>query len=187
MSETCGCGAIHPDLIQTWNKQVSVTTPGTVVRYEIYPNACYILSARLSPARGVTEFEVNIYTSPAPDDAGDDEDKIPLYVDTTGRPDDYRAGDGMGAAALFCENGAYAACDATTGGDDAYLQVRFVPRLQFCPAFPYPEQTLQKCWEEAHPGVPIYENFWNYERDNSEEDTGGSGGGGGTGSVGVPL
>ena len=173
--------APHPDLIQTWSNQVSVTTAGTIVRYEVYPDACYILSARLVPAIGVTEFQVTIYTSPSPDNPLDYESKIPLYVDPSGRPDDYRAGDGVGAAAMFCENGIYAACDATTNGDDAYLQVRFVPRKQFCPAFPYPEETLLECWEEAHPGVPIYENFWNYEREVAEDDEGSAGGEAGTG------
>lgn len=173
---------IHPDLIQTYSHQITHDQ-----RYEVFPNACYLLSVRLSPAMGVTEFEVNIITSPSPDTAGDDEGKIPLYIDTEGRPDNYIAGDGLGTAAVFCENGIYAVADCTVAGDDAYLQVRFVPRKQFCPAFPYPEQTLQKCWEEAHPGVPIYENFWDYERDNSEEDTGGSGGGGGTGIIAVPI
>ena len=184
--------AIHPDLIQTWHSQLNNVTPGTLVRYEIYPNACYILSARLTPARNVTEFEATIYTSPAPDTALDAENKISLYVDTTGRPDDYIAGDGLGGAAMFCENGIYVACDATTAGDDAYLQVRYVPRKQFCPAFPYPEETLQKCWDEAHNEgvpqespdyIPIYENFWDSERDNAEEDTGGSGSSGGTGLI----
>lgn len=185
--------AIHPDLIQTYSRLITHDE-----RYEVFPDAAYVLSVRLSPALGVTQFEVNLVTSPSPDTAGDDEGKIPLYVDIEGRPDHYVAGDGLGIGAMFFENGIYAVADATVAGDDAYLQVRYVPRKQFCPAFPYPEEGLTRCWDEAHNGgktqeelkseyIPIYTNFWNFERDSAEEDTGSSGGPSGTGVLGLPL
>lgn len=185
--------APHPDLVQVYSHVVTHDE-----RYEIYPNACYVLSARLTPAIGVTDFQATLFTSPAPDTAGDDESKIPLYVDTSGRPDDYDARAGVGGSGMFFENGIYAACDATVAGDDAHLQVCYVPRKQFCPAFPYPEAELTECWDEAHNDgksqdeagseyIPIYENFWDFERDNAEEDTGGSGGPGSTGTLGVNL
>ncbi len=185
--------SVHPDLVQVYCKIVTHTTDE---RYEVYPNGAYVLSARLSPVGSTASFEVVLYTSPAPDTALDDEGKIPLSIDPTGRVDDYSALAATGGTALFFENGIYAACAAVTAGDDAELQVVFIPRKQYCAAFPYAEQTLIECWDEAHNKgvsqdspdyVPIYTNFPDYERDNAEEDTGGTGGPGEAGSNGLPL
>lgn len=181
----------HPDLIQVYNRLLTHDE-----RYEIFPDGAYVLYARLSPTLGVNSFEAVLYTSPAPDTALDDESKISLYVDLEGRPDDYDARSVVGGSGMFFENGIYAACDATTAGDDAYLQVVFVPRRQFCPAFPAPEKGLTECWDAAHNDgktqadagyKPIYTNFTVFERDAAEEDTGGSGGPGSSGTLGLPL
>lgn len=187
---------IHPDLVRVFCQQVTYTA--ALERYEIFPDAAYVLSARLTPLPGVNAFRATLFTSPAPLSAGDDEGKIPLVVDDQGRPDDYRVSGGGLEAGLFFENGIYAVTEAAISGDDAILQVVYVPRKHYCPAFPYPEQGLRECWDEAHnegvgetdPGyVPIYTNFWDFERENPEEDGGTSGGGGtpGGSSVGVPL
>lgn len=188
---------VHPDLIQTFSAQVTYTA-AVQERYEIFQDACYVLSARLVPLVGVTEFSAILFTSPAPLIPADDEGKIPLYVDSNGRPDDYKAGGDDQHGGVFFENGIYAATNAATDGDDAILQVRFVSRKHYCPAFPYPEQTLLACWDEAHnegvsendPNyIPFKENFWDFERENPEEDGGSSGGGGSPGgaALGVPL
>lgn len=189
--------SVHPDLRLTWTQQITYTAAATE-RYEVYPHAAYLLSARLVPHPGVSEFSVTLYTSPDPDIAGDDEGKIPLYVDLDGRPDDYRVGDADGGGGVFFENGIYAATFAAVDGADAVLQVVFVPRRNYCPAFKRPEDSLRECWDAANnegskegdPGyIPYKENFWDFERENPQEDGGTSGGGGtpGGSGVGVPL
>lgn len=189
--------SLHPDLIRTFCQQVTYTAAVTE-RYEVFPDAAYVLSARLVGLPGVTGFAATLYTSPSPDNAGDDEGKIPLLVDEQGRPDDYFAGGGDYSRGVFFENGIYAATNASTDGDDAFLQVIYVPRKHYCPAFPYPEETLRECWDEAHNKgrsetdpeyIPFLTNFWNFERENPEEDGGSSGGGGtpGGSGIGVPI
>lgn len=178
----------HPDLLQIYCKRLQVVTGGTEVRYEIYPDAAYVFAARLTPAHGTTEIDAVLYTSTDPLIPGDDESKIALCVDIEGRADHFRVDGDVDGGGLFFENGVYVAVNGTTTGAYVYLHVIYLPRIQNCAAFPYPEQGLLACWEEAHPGVPFLENFWNYERENpAEPDDPAGGGGGGDPIGGIPL
>jgi len=158
----------HPDLVRQWVRRITYTAAGAE-RYEVFPNSAYVLSARLVGVGSTNQFTVVLFTSEAPTVAGtDDEPKLALYLDTNGRTDSFGSYPPHSDGGIFFDNGIYAYTEGATDGDEAFLQVLYVPRLQYCAAFPYPEQSLLECWEAAHPGVPIYENFWNYERDNPE-------------------
>lgn len=149
-------------------RRVTYTAAGAQ-RYEICPDGAYVLAARLVGVGSTNQFTAVLFTSEAPTVAGTDDDpKLALSLDFKGSTDTFGAYPPHTDGGIFFDNGIYAYTEAATDGDEAFLQVFFILRKEYCAAFPYPEQTLLDCWEAAHPGVPFRENFWTYERENPE-------------------
>lgn len=180
MSECClDCGPANPAYIHT-----VVTEIFDAVRYELFPDSCYVLSAKLVSSVGQANFVAHLLSTQFPDVVGGEpgeEDKLwSLSVGGDFEPDLNTFTPG-----LYAPHGLYADGVGLTGTDTAHLVVQFIKRSEYCCAFGSPQESLEDCWNGAagRAGTPLWSNFDRGEEGNLPWANSGTGGTGPGGSV----